>query len=240
VQQAAERVASKGRSPGRPGASRGPGSRPALLRIIQQLRAQRWQRRPQRSLGLEPIGRHRADFGVHRGVHLDTPGGGGRVAAERSSIVGACGTIRSHFGVADQVFHQPLRLRITAVARVRTEPVVGGEPDVVRGGLLRRCPSPGCSPTHTVRDRLRRTARPRAAPAGRGQYGQRALLRRLTGVEHRRVDEADAVPRRQTRQPLGVPQPTLVHCTQTPLGKPPAAPVSNDTVDACVAQSWFG
>ena len=73
-------------------------------------------------------------------------------------------------------------------------------------------------PYRAGRDRVEHPAlaqRRRAAV----QYGQRALLRRLTGAEHRRVDEADAVPLRQTRQPLGVPKPTVAHCTHTPLGE---------------------
>jgi hypothetical protein len=44
--------------------------------------------------------------------------------------------LRDHqiaLGIADQVLHDPLRLRIGRVAKVGPEPVVRGEADIVRG-----------------------------------------------------------------------------------------------------------
>ena len=71
-------------------------------------------------------------------VHLLTPhfgGGVGGIDAHRPAI--GLGQQRHHqvsLGVADQVFHDSFGLRVLGVTKVRGEPVMGGQADVVRGG----------------------------------------------------------------------------------------------------------
>jgi hypothetical protein len=55
-------------------------------------------------------------------------------------------------GVADQVLHDPLGLRIRGMTEVGPEPVVGSEPDVVRGGDHDVRDHPTLQTAHPVRE----------------------------------------------------------------------------------------
>ena len=65
-------------------------------------------------------------------VDLSAPHGGRAVG--RSMIIE--GLLRDHqvsLGIADQMLHHPLRLRIRRLTEVGPKPVVGGEADIIRG-----------------------------------------------------------------------------------------------------------
>ena len=97
------------------------------------LAAQRRQHPQQLPLLLEPGGGHRADLRMGHRVHLLAPGDGRRVRRRQVGQTRLFGDHQVAFGIADQVLHDPLRLRVVAVAEVGPEPVVGREPHVVRG-----------------------------------------------------------------------------------------------------------
>jgi hypothetical protein len=81
--------------------------------------------------GGQLLGRHRGDLAVSLPVDLRAPRPGRIVG------YGQAGERRLRhqqvpLGVADQVLHDPLGLRVGGLAEVRPEPVVGGQPHVVR------------------------------------------------------------------------------------------------------------
>ena len=116
---------------------------------------QRRQRGQQLPLDEQPLGRHRADLRVHRGVDLDTPPRGRgvrrREVGERVTGPAGAGDHQVGLGVADQVLHDPLRLRVRGLAEVGPEPVVRGEAHVLARW------APPCS----------RPPRPSGSPSGR-------------------------------------------------------------------------
>ena len=94
---------------------------------------QRRQRRQQLPLDDQPLSRHRADLAVHHAVDLSTPRR--RCPVRRRQLTQR--RLRHHqiaFGIADQVLHDPLRLRVGGLAEVGAEPVVRGEPHILRRG----------------------------------------------------------------------------------------------------------
>ncbi len=105
----------------------------AADRLRTDLAAQRRQHPQQLPLLLEPGGGHRADLRMGHRVHLLAPRGGRRVRRRQVSQTRLFGDHQVAFGVADQVLHDSLRLRVVAVAEVGPEPVMGREPHVVRG-----------------------------------------------------------------------------------------------------------
>jgi hypothetical protein len=69
-------------------------------------------------------------------VDLDAPRRGryvrgGRISERRPGPVDS-GHHQVGLGIADQVLHDPLRLRVRALAKVRPKPIVHGEADVLR------------------------------------------------------------------------------------------------------------
>jgi len=92
---------------------------------------QRRQRGQQQPLLGQALRRDRDDLRVHRGVDLGAPGLGGLVALvavklvvqqQRGEQVG--------LGVPDQVLHDPLRLGIGGLTKIRPEPVMQSEPNI--------------------------------------------------------------------------------------------------------------
>jgi hypothetical protein len=96
-----------------------------------QAQPQRRQRPQQLTLGGQPLQWDGGDLRVRLSIDRNAPrlrrGGSGGQAGEwrlRHQQV--------PLGVTDQMLHDPLRLRVPALAEVRPEPVVSGQPHVVR------------------------------------------------------------------------------------------------------------
>jgi hypothetical protein len=102
---------------GRPGAQLGP---------------QRRQRPQQCPFGLQPHGRDRADLRVDDGVDLGAPRRGRGVRPGQVRDIGFSGHDQVALGIAHQVLHDAFGFRIGCLAEVGPEPVVRGEPHVLR------------------------------------------------------------------------------------------------------------
>ena len=104
-----------------------PGDRPGA-----QLESQRRQRAEHRLFDGQPLSRHRIDLRMSDRVDLGAPHGCRLVG--RSMIIE--GLLRDHqvsLGIADQMLHHALRLRVRRFTEIGPKPVVGGETDIVRG-----------------------------------------------------------------------------------------------------------
>ena len=107
-------------------------------RFRADLQPQRRQLTQHLGLGGEPLGRDSVDFGMQRRVHLLTPRVRAHVESGDPVDPGVVVEFEWHqqvlFGIADQSFHDPLRLRIGRMAEIGPEPVMGREADIVRAG----------------------------------------------------------------------------------------------------------
>jgi len=107
-------------------------------RLRPDLQPQRRQPTQQLDLGLESFSRDCMDLAVLAGVDLLTPRHCADVEPGDALSPWVLVEVQRHqqvvLGVADQVLHDALGLRIRAVTEVGSEPVMGREPDVVRRG----------------------------------------------------------------------------------------------------------
>ena len=142
---------------------------------------QRRQRAGQFPLDDQPLGRHRADLAVHRAVDLRAPRHGGSVRG-RQVPERRLRHYQVALGIAGQVLHDPLRFRIARPAEVRPEPVMAGEPDILRRGHHDVGHHAAFQAAHPVRQH--RAGHPAQHLEALRQQRQRGLRPLITGEPH--------------------------------------------------------
>ncbi len=149
---------------------------------------QRRQRAEQFPFGQHPLRRDRADLAVHDAVDLGAPGPG-RVVRRGQVTERRLSHHQVGLGIADQVLHYSLALRIGCPAKIGLERVMRGEPHVLRGGHHDVGDHAALQAAHPVREHLAR--HPAQDLEALRQHRQRRLRLLISGEPH----EPDPRPR---------------------------------------------